>query len=646
MVNLKDVGREDAEGQLLGAMRTGADVIVQAPLRADGWFGVADVLHKVERPSALGAWSYEAQDTKLSRETRGGTILQLCTYSELLSTLQGAMPEHFHVVTPAGIEQFRVDDFAAFYRQVKERFRQLVTLAVDREPSRAPDSVEHCDVCRWFAHCDKSRRRVDHLSFVAGLGRQHQLELEARGVQTLAALAALPVPLEFTPRRGAAETYERLHHQARLQSESRVAGKATYELLPVEAEFGLTQLPEPQAGDLFLDLEGDPFADSLLGVARDGPSRTAGGREYLFGLGRVGDDSSFVYHARWGLTAADERLAFEAVMDEIMAALDADPRIHVYHYAAYEPAAFKRLMGRYATREADVDRLLRGRRFVDLYAIVRHALRAGVEHYSIKDLEPLYAFERSIDLRHAGDQRRIVELALETSDVSAITPDVRTGVEHYNRDDCRSTLALREWLEGLRRDQIRQGVECPRPPLDPVEAPEVISERQKRVEALRAQLLARGAPDGGAPWSVLAYLLDWHYREDKVAWWEYFRLLKLDDDELLDERLAVAGLEFAGRVEEVRHKVTGKPTGSVVDRYRYPPPGDRDSRGLEAEAARRVVLRRSDRGRPRGANAGRQEEQSAGGRSSFVSVHARSGVSRRAGGCGVQLRRGCRGARV
>ena len=63
-------------------------------------------------------------------------------------------------------------------------------------------------------------------------------------------------------------------------------------------------------------------------------------------------------------------------MDAIMAAWEAHPGMHVYHYAPYEPAAMKRLMGRYATREAELDRLLRAERFVDLYSIVKHSIRA------------------------------------------------------------------------------------------------------------------------------------------------------------------------------------------------------------------------------------------------------------------------------
>ncbi|MGA9630976.1 MAG: hypothetical protein WBQ63_06115, partial [Candidatus Acidiferrales bacterium] len=56
----------------------------------------------------------------------------------------------------------------------------------------------------------------------------------------------------------------------------------------------------------------------------------------------------------------------------------------------YEPAALKRLMGRYATRQEEIDQMLRARLLVDLYAVVRHGIRASVESYSIKKLEPFY----------------------------------------------------------------------------------------------------------------------------------------------------------------------------------------------------------------------------------------------------------------
>jgi uncharacterized protein len=574
IVDLRDAPHEQRAARTHQAMHDGADVIVQASLGDERWSGYADVLRKVTAPSpALGAWSYEAHDTKLSRETRAGTILQLCTYSDLLGQIQGRPPEFFRVVTPIGTETYRFDDFGAYYRQAKARFLQFVD--AEATPGTYPEPVDHCDVCRWTSACNKQRRADDHLRFVAGLGRHHQVELTGRGIAKLKAFAESPEP-DWKPLRGAIDTMRGLHHQARLQEKARQNENAPppHDLLPIdkEAGLGLLELPEPRPGDLFLDLEGDPFGRPVVTGA---PGE--GGREYLFGLGRVAEDGSFSYTSRWAFTDAEERDAFGAVMADIMSALDADPSIHIYHYAAYEPTTFKRLMGRYATREADLDRLLRGGRFVDLYSVVRHALRAGVERYSIKNMEPCYGFVRDVKLEDSGAARRTVELALETGELALIKPDTRAEVEGYNKDDCRSTLDLRNWLETLREAEIARGADIPRPPLEPDEASDDVKERQQRVNELRARLMEGVPTEPGARSSeeharyLLAYLLDWHYVEDKVVWWEYFRLVKLTDEELLDEGAAVSGLELVERVGLVRNKRTGKPTGSVIDRYRYPP---------------------------------------------------------------------------
>jgi uncharacterized protein len=81
-------------------MRSGADVIVQAALLQGVWSGRADILRRVEIASDLGAWSYEVIDTKLARETKGATVLQLSLYSDLLGASQGREPEYTYVVTP------------------------------------------------------------------------------------------------------------------------------------------------------------------------------------------------------------------------------------------------------------------------------------------------------------------------------------------------------------------------------------------------------------------------------------------------------------------------------------------------------------------------------------------------------------------
>ena len=64
--------------------------------------------------------------------------------------------------------------------------------------------------------------------------------------------------------------------------------------------------------------------------------------------------------------------------------------MHVYHYAAYEVTALKKLTGGYGVREAELDQLLREERFVDLYPVVRQSMRISKESYSIKKVEEFY----------------------------------------------------------------------------------------------------------------------------------------------------------------------------------------------------------------------------------------------------------------
>ncbi len=561
-------GRRDLE-RTVAAMYAGAEVIAQATLAGGRWLGRADVLLRVKRPSGLGAWSYEALDTKLARETKAGAVLQLCLYSELLAEIQGVLPTYMHVVPRRPdfpLETYRVEDYLAYYRLVRRRLEAAVDAEAGEGGATAtyPDPVPHCDICRWWPRCDRQRHADDHLSLVAGISRLQTRELKSRELGTLASLAVEPLPIQWKPARGAKEGYGRVREQARIQLAGRNEHKNLHELLPMAPGRGLACLPAPSPGDLFLDLEADPYVDE-------------GGLEYLFGWAipdppppgtlalEVGPP---VYKCHWALDRAAERQGFEALLDTIMQRWSLDPNMHVYHYGVYETGAIKRLMGRHATREAEVDRLLRAGRFVDLHAIVRQSLRASVEEYSIKKLEPLYGFGRRQPLDQAGAALRVIQRGLELG--ARMAPDDENAriVEAYNREDCLSARALRDWLELLRQGAEADGAEIPRPAEESGDPNKEIDERERRTRELAARLLSK-VPEPSeersekqqAVW-LLALMLDWHRREEKAPWWEYYRLRELPDEDLLDETAALAGLE---RVERL-------PAGgrTPVDRYRFP----------------------------------------------------------------------------
>ena len=569
------------------AMAAGADVVFQATFFDGRWLGYADFLLKVvdpDRPSAWGPWHYEVADTKLARHVKAGAVLQICSYVEQLERVQGVRPRQMHVVLGGSAHEtatLRVDDYFAYYRAAKARFEAAVLepeqggLRPAAPSATYPEPVDHCDVCRWAAACAQRRRDDDHLSLVAGITGRQRTALATREIDTVVRLANAPIPFDPPLDGSSAASVERVREQARIQVQGRGLAAPIYELLtpapgaPIEPERGLAMLPEPNEGDLFLDLEGDPYA-------------LDDGVDYLFGI----LDMSGTFTAIWSLdpdrpddvTLAVEKLAFERLMDLLIDRLDRYPDMHVYHYAPYEPTALKRLMGRHATREDQVDRLLRGGVLVDLFRAVRQGIRASVESYSIKRLEPLYGFERAIGLRDAGSSIVAFEEWLQLGEGERPGSAILQEIEDYNRDDVLSTARLRDWLEALRIElRWLTAQDVPRPTLVSGDAPVDTAAADARVaevaEALTADVPlepSERTEEQHARW-LLAQLLSWHRREKKATYWEFFHRTELDGTELTIDKAALGPLEVIGCIQEPYLPSPRSRLLRQVWRYRFAP---------------------------------------------------------------------------
>jgi predicted RecB family nuclease len=593
VVTVSDVtkSRADLEGraaETVAAMCEGVDVIYQAVFFDGRWAGYADFVERVEYPSGLGGWSYEVSDTKLARSVKAAAVLQCCAYTEYVARIQGREPEHLHVLTGDGARHtFRVADFSAYYRRLKADFEALVLRddgsGTSTPPITYPDPVQHCSICRWAALCAQRRRVDDHLSLVAGMGRHQTRRLVEAGIATGRALAASDA--DDRPPRMAEVTFERLHDQAALQAKGAGRTPPLVELLPVvrpgdgendevqgPGPRGFAALPTPSPGDLFLDLEGDPFV--------------GGGLEYLFGVVEVVDGEAR-YRSFWGHDGKEEKAALGAVIDLIVERRAQYPGMHVYHYASYEQTAIRRLIGAHATRETEVDDLLTGEVFVDLYQVVRHALRLSTESYSLKQVEKLYLQRPPSVVMDAGSSIVAYEQWLLDGEQQQLDE-----IEAYNKDDCDSTYLLREWLEARRAEIEASEGPIPRPVPRQRDRTD-LKERLDAVDELTAELVA-DVPDDldarteeqQARW-LLGQLLHWHRREENPAWWRFFDRCRPDrtEDDVVDDAECIGGLVYEGVVEQVKL--------SLVHRYRFVPqehrfktddypvdPATRDSAGV------------------------------------------------------------------
>lgn len=579
---------QQAVRRTLEVMQAGPRFIYQAALADGAWRGCVDFLERVdhapgEEASALGAYHYRAVDTKLAQAPRASAILQLCVYSELLARLQGKLPEHLVVVNPEGApggelaaELFRTADYAAYFRQIRRRLQDFV----EQTPAEGvyPEACEQCDICRWWPVCNQRRRDDDHLSFVAGMTRRAQRLLEGSGVGTLAALGKLHLPMSERPKKLREESLSRLQHQAALQLTARESTPGHELLLPPLERKGLNRLPVPDAGDVFFDVEVDRYA-------------AGGSFVYLFGWVERDAAGKLTPHALWANTRAEEKRNFEQFVDHVRKRRETFPDLHIYHFAHLERTLLSELAGSHATREQVVDDWLREDVLCDLLAIVKQALRAGVETYSLKDLEQFYKYVRQTDLREAAESRRWFELLREggTNDLAEsreVIEGYRAVIEHYNREDCESTAGLCDWLEALRVELVAQGHSLARPgdeaaAAEPEDKASHIKEWEAQVARLRGRLLQGVAPEpaprspGQEARRLLADVLDWHRRKESPTWREYFRTQRLTADECFEE---TGPIGLLGPEQD-----RGKEKKSRLYAYDFPPQEHKIKKGDKVE---------------------------------------------------------------
>jgi predicted RecB family nuclease len=528
------------------AMRAGAKVIYQAALVVPPWLGYADFLERVDEASNLGAWSYEPVDTKLSRTAKPDHVIQLATYSKLIGSEQGRTPTEMHVELGNGERvSLRVSDFAHYHSIAR---RRLETFANRPPEISVGEPCGHCRICRWSDRCEAGWEAADHLTLVAYITRNQIRRLWEAGISTVRALATLPAGSRVPGIQP--DTFSRLRHQAALQTAKRETDANYVETLPLIPGKGFARLPRPDAGDIFFDMEGAQFFEG-------------GSLEYLFGFITV-DDGEPRFTAYWAHDRQAEKRAFESAMDFITARLETHPDAFLYHYASYEETALKRLAMVHGTREAQLDDLLRRRKLVDVYKVVREGVRLSEPGYSLKNVEVFFAGDRVGEVKTALDSMVVYDQWQQTGGQALLD-----HIGAYNEADCRSLMACRDWLLSLRPSEVSWFGTADPADADVIGVDPARAAKRKEAEERNAALvraLVEGVPDAEIAWRELAsQLVDFHKREAKPEWWAMFNRQDMTEEELIDDAECIGALE----PDPARPPFPEKK--SVVYSYRFPP---------------------------------------------------------------------------
>ncbi|QDT48937.1 hypothetical protein Pan258_29840 [Symmachiella dynata] len=550
---------EDRGAELtIKAMREGAEFIYQGRLGHEEFAGFADFLARTEGDSDLGDYHYEAWDTKLARSFKPYFIVQLCSYSEMITAIQGQLPHSFSAVLGTGtIEQRSVQKFLYYFRSLRRRFLDFHNEFTIENFPHPGFATNHG---RWSTFAKSYIEATDHLSVVANITRGQIKKLQAAGIDSLRNLATTSTP--YVPRL-TQPIFERLKVQARLQLESKERDRPLYEVRPPSLDnprLGLGLLPPSSPKDVFFDIEGYPFAED--------------GLEYLLGAICI-EDNQPQFYDWWAHSQQQERHSFQEFIDWVYARWNSDRKMHIYHYAPYETSAMCRLMGKHATREAQVDDLLRHGVFVDLYKVVRQGLIVGTPSYSLKDIEHLYMDGREGEVVTAGGSVVAYHKWIE----SGQSGDWRESnllreIRDYNEEDCVSTWKLAEWLWNVQKDSGINFVPLGHPSEKNNGKDGSAATKDDHPATRLADKLLGEVTDGQVTdpqqaemQTLLGGLLGYHWREAKPVFWRMFARNEMSERELIEEFDCLGGLQ---RTAKPPHQVKR----SWVYEYQFAPEQD------------------------------------------------------------------------
>jgi uncharacterized protein len=500
----------------------GYDVIYQMPFVNEGIRGIADFLVRVDEPEA-GYANYEPIDAKLARaEGKPGHVLQLCFYTDAIENLTGRAPRQMHLWLGSGDqESLLVEQFRPYWRRLR---RQLSAL-LQREliEGTRPEPCDHCDYCEFKERCEAEWRTQDSLVYVANIRTPERAALEHEGVRTVVELSERREPVEQVHD----ENLQRLVRQATLQVSSRAKPEEppVFELIEPSDDpvfgHGFSLMPEPDDGDIFFDFEGHPFWTAEHDLF------------FLSGLYLKDGRGNWSYDDRWAHDLDQQRLMIKELVEFFAERRKSFPDMHVYHYNHTERSSLERLTAGTET-ESLLSSLVATGFFVDLFIVSRNALLVGTESYGLKYLERLTGFTRSGGIEQGAGAVVEYEKYMKTG-----SQQLLDDIASYNKDDVVATMALRDWLVGVRPADLawREAV---------LEREETELDTDELVEGLQRF-------DADGPEHLLGDLLNYWRRERSANLTPKFAEAASDFASLYGDRDFIANLRFLG-FEDVEGK--------------------------------------------------------------------------------------------
>ena len=405
---------EDGFRKCIRSMAGGDRTLIGYPLLylPDGMEGVPDVLERREGPSNFGAHHYEVVEIKLARNIKDHHILQAAFYNRMVGRIQGYTPETFGIINMDDEEtRFVHADWEDTLDTAIAKARRIL------DGYRPPPVFGGCPY-PWRTYANRLARETMDVSLVTGIGGTRREALEGMGIRTVDDLLDAGSELLLDINGVGAKTAGGWIMSARALSAGRAIRKAAGRPLP------------ERGTEIFLDLEGldqasaedhgSPQTDYLIGtlVRRDGAE------EYVPFVARSADGE-------------------EEMLLQFLDFMGGQEDYAVYHWHHYERTHLAKMISRYGAGGRVAGELLSKEVMLDLHRIATGQFVFPVPGSGLKEVARWMGFE----WQHA-DVGALSSITLYQEYVRnpGAHQDKLQMVLDYNRDDCKATAVVKDWL--------------------------------------------------------------------------------------------------------------------------------------------------------------------------------------------------------
>ncbi len=379
------------------------------------------LLIKINGKSKWGKYKYIPVVSKLGRKTTKEHFYELALCSILLESYEGVKIDFGLVIS--NTQNILKTEKVILNKKIRNKTINIFSEMVDSLKGNIPNITEDrkkCSICPWQTFCDKEAKLKGYLTDIDGIGKKTANILKTIGISNFKQLAVsnkilLDEQLANFQEKNLERTSKFIN-----QSKSYSTG------IPIQLKNinDLNKLIFRQKSGFFVfDIESNPDEK----------------HDFLFGFLTMKKNNKGYYSDNYDPILNLNNEKNKIYIKKIFIKLFTNRDWPVLHYGETEKIAIIKLAEQFSLNITEMENLKS--RFIDLHLLVRETWILPLKNYSLKTVAQWTGFEWQ-NINASGSKALFWWIQYQET----LNESFLKKIIEYNKDDCKATLHIANWL--------------------------------------------------------------------------------------------------------------------------------------------------------------------------------------------------------